>query len=233
MNIDNQSLTSFTSRNIEIRKADKIMRQAMNHYPMVSTSRAKFYDVVKKDDRNLSKCFNLFNKLFNLRMTRMPLPQFQRIERIIGDTKRNRNGNCLEQAYIALAAFLANGYKDLKIGTLNLKTTTRTPLNFSNEKNKLLDHLVLIVNSGKDAELQNLKTYNPKTIIVDPWRGFVDYLPNAIKKYEELFIQGKRDTLKDGKKIKQRINFNQYDTIESVEILSQMSEKKYPEFVVK
>lgn len=67
MNIQHNNNITFTSKNFEIRQADKIMRNLMNEYPVCSTSRVKYYNVIQKDKSLISKTRSMYNKLKTIR----------------------------------------------------------------------------------------------------------------------------------------------------------------------
>ena len=52
-----------------------------------------------------------------------------------------------------------------------------------------VDHIVLIVNAGKNAKLDNPNTFSKKTIIVDPCGGFCVYVSNAFNTYKGIFLR--------------------------------------------
>lgn len=233
MNITNDNNITFTGRNIEIRKADKIMRQAMNLYPTTSTTKAFNYLTVKKDYDNLRKCSKYFNKLFNLREKRKKLKPIHQIHQAIDDVKTTHNGNCLEMAQIMQAAFLANGYKDVKIGKLNIKEKIAYPNKTKKTRHLLIDHVLLIVNSGKKSKINNLKSYNKHSIIVDPWRGFVDYVHSGLTQYDGVFMDGLRNEKNLLGDMKQRFYFKRYDKIHPTDSTCKTFKEKYPEFIIK
>ena len=62
-----QIKTNFTSRNQEIRIADKIMRNLTKEYPTCSSSRVPYMDIVKKKPQLMRKAYNIDDKLFGVR----------------------------------------------------------------------------------------------------------------------------------------------------------------------
>ena len=234
MNIPNQNNSlQFTARNPEIRKADKIMRQAMNLYPATSSSKAHYYNVVKKDSYNERKCLGLYYKLCDLRKNKKNLKPIQVIKQTIKDTAETHNGNCLEMAQIMQAAFLANGYKDIKIGKLRIKEQITRPDKTKKKKEHIVDHVLLIVNAGKKARLNNPKSFDKHAMIVDPWRGFVDYVHNGLTRYDGLFMNGFRDENTFWGKFKQRFFFKRYDRLNPTDKTCEKFAKSNPEFILK
>lgn len=189
MNIQSKTYQpTFTARNPEIRHADKIMRNLMLEYPAFSSSRVKFYDCYQKQRPKV------FEKVlpihWKLHAERNALSQYKGIDLInatLEMVKSERIANCAEYATMARAAFLANGYKDVRLGSLriNYPKDGVSPM-MSSEK---VDHRVLIVNAGKDAKLDDPNTFSKKAIIVDPWGGFCDYVSNAFNTYKGIFLK--------------------------------------------
>ena len=58
-----------------------------------------------------------------------------------------------------------------------------------------VDHIVLIVNAGKNAKLDNPDTFSKRAIIVDPWSGFCDYVSNAFNTYKGIFLKNLKPVL--------------------------------------
>ena len=179
---------TFTARNPEIRHADKIMRNLMLEYPAFSTSRVKFYDCYQKQRPKVSE--KVLPIYWKLHAERNGLSKYNGIDFInttLEMVKRIKNANCAEYATMARTAFLANGYKDVRLGSLriNYPKDGVSPM-MTSEK---VDHRVLIVNAGKDAKLDDPNTFSKKAIIVDPWSGFCDYVSNAFNRYKGIFLK--------------------------------------------
>lgn len=187
MNIQSTQPT-FTARNPDIRQADKIMRNLMQEYPAFSTSRVKYYDSFQKQKpKVLNKVLPIYWKLDAERRELSKFDGITFINKTLEMVKKEKNANCSEYATMARAAFLANGYKDVRLGSLMIhypKGDTQ-PL-VTNQK---ADHRVLIVNAGKNAKFDDPSTFSKKAIIVDPWGGFCDYVSNAFNKYKGIFLR--------------------------------------------
>lgn len=189
MNIQSKTYQpTFTARNPEIRYADKIMRNLMLEYPAFSTSRVKFYDCYQKQKSLMLK--KVMPIHWKLHAERNALSKYKGIDLInatLEMVKSERIANCAEYAKMARAAFLANGYKDVRLGSLriNYPKEGASPM-MTSEK---VDHRVLIVNAGKDAKLDDPNTFSKKAIIVDPWGGFCDYVSNAFNTYKGIFLR--------------------------------------------
>ncbi len=233
MNIENNNKLQFRARNPEIRKADKIMRQAMNLYPTISSTRALNYSVIKKDKNNIEKISNWALKLFNLRASKYKLKPIENLKQTIIDLENTKNGNCLEMAQIMQAAFLANGYKDVKIGKLKIKEQLIHPDNSKMSSIHLVDHVLLIVNAGKNARLNNPKSFNKHAMIVDPWLGFVDYVNKGLTNYDGIFMEGLRNENTLWGSLKQRFLFKRYDKLRPTNKTCEKFQKSNPEFITK
>ena len=209
---NNYNQTNFYARNKEIKIADQIMRQAKNTYPAISTSKGYTYSVVKKNPKNIYKCYKKYWELVKLRKQREELAAVDKIKKILSDTQATHNGNCSEMATISQAAFITNGYKDVKLVKLKLNEEITQGNKITSESYEI-DHIALIINAGEKADLNNPKTFNKKAIIVDPWVGFVDYIHNGLTKYDGIFMDGFRNENNILGKMKQRIVFKQYDPL--------------------
>ena len=189
MNIQSKAYQpTFTARSPEVRYADKIMRNLMLEYPAFSSSRVKFYDCYQKQRPKVFK--KVLPIYWKLHAERNGLSKYQGIDLInatLEMVKRDKNANCAEYATMARAAFLANGYKDVRLGSLriNYPKEGASPMTTSEK----VDHRVLIVNAGKDAKLDDPNTFSKKAIIVDPWGGFCDYVSNAFNTYKGIFLK--------------------------------------------
>lgn len=191
MQIQPKQNQTFTARNSEIRFADKIMRNMMNKYPAISTSRADFYTISKKKPNLLGRAiYYADGKISYYRSLRTALlPRFF-IDRVLEDTQLSGVANCGELAILSKAAFLANGFDNVKIASLQLIEDYGKKLGkVAND----IDHCFLLVNRGKNARLNNVKSIDKHAIIVDPWLGFVDYLHAGLSRYEGLFMKGRKN----------------------------------------
>ena len=79
MQISNKNTINFQSQNIEIKQVYKIMRNAINHYTTISTSKVEYYDSIKK--QNLVKVFKYFKNLVILRQLREPYTSTNLLEK--------------------------------------------------------------------------------------------------------------------------------------------------------
>lgn len=164
------------------------MRNLMLEYPAFSSSRVKFYDCYQKQrPKVFEKVLPIYWKLHAERNALSKYKGIDLINATLEMVKSERIANCAEYATMARAAFLANGYKDVRLGSLriNYPKDGVSPM-MTSEK---VDHRVLIVNAGKNAKLDNPDTFSKRAIIVDPWSGFCDYVSNAFNTYKGIFLK--------------------------------------------
>lgn len=221
---------TFTSRNSEIRHADKIMRNLMLQYPAFSSSRVKYYDIFEKQSALVSKkVLPIFWKLNTERKILSKHDGIKLIDATLKMVKKQKNANCAEFATMARAAFLANGYKDAKLSSLNVRY-------YKNDVNKNLvaieqvDHTILIVNAGENAIFEQPNTFSKKVFIVDPWCGICDYLSNAVNTYRGIFL---RDLTSSRKDTIQKFTFKEQSTMNITQETCNSISNKHPELVVK
>ncbi len=217
---------TFTSRNKEIRFADKIMRNMMNTYPSISTSRADFYQASKKNPKLLEKATYYAEGIISYyRCIRTAILPRCFIDRVIEDTQKSKVANCGELSILSKGAFLANGFDNVKIASLQILE------DFGKEYGKSvtdIDHCFLLVNRGKKARLNNIKSIDKHAIIVDPWLGFVDYLHAGLSRYEGIFMQG----VKNGKYKKQKFILRELPIPKSSSDTCKNFRKNHPELIV-
>lgn len=218
-----QNNVNFTSRKPELRKADKIMRNMMNLYPSQSISKFRFYNVLNNENIDCEKMLTpAIKKIVQIRLNRAEILKKDYLSRTINDIKNYKIANCGELALLAKGAFLANGFKDLKIASIKLKRR-QNPDNF---KLKDLDHCCLLINGGKDADLNHINSFDKHTIIVDPWMGFVDYIQSALNRYSNKFIKSESKTQK------YKLTFSVAEIPESSVDTCEKLKREHPEFIV-
>lgn len=217
---------SFTARNSEIRFADKIMRNMMNKYPTISTSRADFYKISKKKPHVFKRAIYYSDGVISYyRSLRTALlPRFF-LDQVIEDTANSKVANCGELALLSKAAFLANGFNNVKIAYLQIVEDFGKILGKTTND---IDHCFLLVNRGKNARLNNVKSIDKHAIIVDPWLGFVDYLHAGLSRYEGLFMEGR----KNGQYKKQRFILKELQIPKSSADNCKKFKIKHPELIV-
>lgn len=194
---------SFTSRTPVIRDADRVCRTIKTEFNAVSPSmlieRLKYGE---NEDNFLSKFNGKFRDLFfkkdeELRFCR-EFVDFKRGKRyeILNLIKRSKVMNCAENAEAARIAALLNGAKDVNCFAM---------FSYNEKTNKItnLDHLVAVLNYElpeycnfygsyyQRVLKEDLLKLPKKSIVIDPWIGFADYVDNAVTKfkheYQKLF----------------------------------------------
>ena len=144
--------------------------------------------------------------------------------------KEEKNANCAEFATMARGAFLANGYKDVKIGSLRIHFPREDSFLPPLMASKKADHNVLIVNAGKNAKLDDPKTISKKAFIVDPWGGFCDYVANAFNKYKGVFL---RNLPPEEETAPKKFIFAEVKPLKVTSKTCSYMAEKHPELVVK
>ena len=187
--ITQNNKSAFTSRNIEIRKADEIVRRVHKEFPVYSnTSMQRFKTLnntksTKRLYRAITDLITELRSFYNISTDRA------NFFRMLAGIKESRVGNCFEQARLTEAALLMNGYKDVRKFFL-------FAYNPQNGMVKDLDHTLvginiklppyyLIRNVNNDfVSPESLILPNNKSIIVDRWAGIADDSRTALTKYK-------------------------------------------------
>ena len=157
---------NFNSRNITIREADNLAREVKKMFPSVSYSKLLKFDNYKllKKSSDVQPLRNIKNKILILReyLTDMSkCNQTKDIDYLIvlpDLVKKHKVANCGELSNIT---FLIAKCRDIKNCSLRL---------LADKFGIDMDHSVVYVN-------------DKKPYIIDPWLGFADYVPEAIKRY--------------------------------------------------
>ena len=158
-----QNNINFTARNPQIRFADDIARKVNKEFPRFSSTRMESLSISNLFVNELEEQYckiNKMRKFKNAYKTKSTL--VEKAKSLFSIIKFTQLGNCAESAELAFMFAKINGIKDCAIAGLY------------NPKGKDYDHAVLLV---KDK----------KPYVIDPWLGFADYVPNAIKRYQGEF----------------------------------------------
>ncbi len=190
--------TPFGARNKRIRKADDIQRNAKLVFPIVSTT---YHDVFyiscsnknsknykraskisndinkklekKRKNNDIKKCFAIIKKSF-FKKAQHPLM----VE--LDSLKKTKLGNCGENAFLAYATLLANGYFNSDLVELFYSVKLEDPATKGGVKvNRDLDHSFVITDMNSKDEKQE--------IIVDPWLGFAGSKTDAAERFSILW----------------------------------------------
>ena len=166
MNIGVQNNSTFSSRNPNIRFADNLVRKVNTEYPRISGTKVECFN-------NSEKFENVLGTICDkLEVIRCNIEKYHckktskknKIKKILFLIKNLKVGNCNESSLLSLVAAKINGIENCSLAYLV------SPKGFD------YDHSIVLVN-------------DKKPYIIDAWLGFVDYVPNAIKKYQkELFF---------------------------------------------
>lgn len=165
MNIQQLSQINFQSRSKTIRFADNMARKVNTDFPHISSSKVTcfknyemFPDLVLSLVEKTRFCMRFMkDELYD---NAVSIADF--VKAFIEPVKQYKIGNCGDCAHIAAIIAKVNNIKNcgiVHIGTMNGKD---------------LDHAIVFVNEKVPY-------------IIDPWLGFADYVPNALKRYEKEF----------------------------------------------
>lgn len=187
INPQNKNRIAFQSRNAEIRFADDILRRINNEFPRISTSR--HYDTIgdinklsKEQADYLKTKTDFILKLRNLRPNEYAKP-LDFYNHLFQSIKLFKLGNCSESAFLGKIGLAINNIKSTKVALYGHSKK------FGSIR---LDHSIDIANFNPNAKWTDPKTYGKNAYSFDLWDGFVDYLPNALKRYEADYANDKR-----------------------------------------
>ena len=175
----------------QIRYFERIMRNANAHYPRISPYRIQMLNdnLPEKHEAWLDR---VAEKLDMHRLSARFKTLKDVIKSYVFNLKRERIGNCGESAALSVAALLANGHNDYRIGRLLIEATAR-----SLETEQKLDcmvfdttHEFVILNLAENANPANPKTYGKNVIIMDAWNGFCANLNESFKNFFDIFMNG-------------------------------------------
>ncbi len=172
---------NFKSRNIEVKKADNLMRKIHNEFPVYSNTALNRFKTRRKTANSRKIQYTIGELVVSLRnFYDRAISEQSSFFRMVTGMKKGRIGNCYEQACLTNAILKANGYENVK--------------NFSiyayNNKTKEvidLDHVVTLINfkyldKNKIPKVDLCKPNN-EAIIVDTWAGFTGFAKDSLSKY--------------------------------------------------
>lgn len=179
--------TAFKARNAEIRFADDVMRRVNNEFLKLSPTRiySNLSDPKKIQLKHQNAIRNSSQLVENLRGAR-PMAHVDSsgyLRHLIWGVNKYKLGNCGESGSLAKLGLEINEIKSTKVSLWGYNGK-----NISTN----LDHCFVIVNLDKNADLSDIRTYGKKAYVVDLWGGFVDYVPNAFKRFEAEYANDKR-----------------------------------------
>lgn len=164
MKIQSNSSIYFRAKNPEIRFADDIVRKVNKEFPRISHSFVADFKHANEFTRLTCQLSGEINYLRS--KTRRYFSQFdkeKKLKAIVDPIREMQRGNCAEAAFLSIICAKINGLKDVKFASLF------SPSGYE------YDHAVILANKDK------------KPYVLDAWLGFADYLPNAVKKWQNEF----------------------------------------------
>ena len=185
MKIPSINTPNFTSRAKIVRELDDINRRFVNSFADIP-SPSKIItrmDVFKGKETKQSlptglerACRKYVDKLRVMRADLDETPDPKEILRIV---QKHKVANCGELTDILVAELKEKGYKTEKVNLVvrSLGATRR----FAK------DHCFILVNPKKKFDFYNPSTWGSKSVVVDPWLGFVSRKDEAISKYTSFF----------------------------------------------
>ncbi|MCD8378217.1 MAG: hypothetical protein LUB59_05460, partial [Candidatus Gastranaerophilales bacterium] len=189
-----------------------------------------YYDIIQKKPQYRMKIMPLYWRLCDARNEVSKYENRELLEATLNSTKEEKNANCCEFSRMAKAAFIANGFKDVRTGSLRRMTKPNEHESFEVFRDsEKCDHRVLIVNAGKNADLKNLSTLSKHAMIVDPWCGAADYVSNVLTKFKGIFL---RDIDNQEKSAACKFLFEEKDKFSPNDKTCKYFADKFPELVV-
>lgn len=186
------STTNFTSRNIDIRRADDIMRHANKVMPAFNPNYAsENWRIFKKSPLKKFYFEEKFKKL-TLAMRRQYHSYSEQHPNFYIDlfdkVKSKKISNCDEKAFITLGTLFANGYDNaMKIG-LEMEIGAYDKVSGKRVATKIIpiDHTTVLstMNNPNRTEIE-------KTIVIDGWLNKAMTVPEAKKEYERFVSKRK------------------------------------------
>ena len=161
MNIDFRNNNTFTSRNATIRYADDLARRVNKKYPRLSASKmetlgfAKYYQPTI--ERLWDKNHEMRDIVENIINSKKPIKE--KLMKILYCIQNRKVGNCGESALLTYITAKLNKIDNCKFACL-------------------------ISGNGFDLDHSVILVEDKKPYVIDAWLGFADYIPNAIKKYQ-------------------------------------------------
>lgn len=185
MKISSINSPNFCSKAKIIRQLDDINRQFIKKFddiPSPSKIMAKIDIYHNKDSkkyiplewRNVCKKY-----IEKLKIMRADLDDATNHEEILRIVQKHKVANCGELTDILQAELRQKGYKTEKVNLI-IRSLSAT-------KRQAKDHCFILVNPKKKIDFYNPSTWGSKSIVVDPWLGFVSRKDDAISKYTSFY----------------------------------------------
>lgn len=195
MQISNSTI-NFTSRNIDIRRADDIVRHvnkiapcfnptyAFENWEVLNPSKGKGFIGRTKFFVKFEKIISKMREEYGAESAKKPTFYFD----LFDSVKNRKIGNCYEKAYLALGALFANGYKNaMKVG-LEMEVGAYDKITGK----KVLAKTIPIDHTTVLSTMNNANRYDiDKTIVLDGWFNKAMTVSEAKKEYEK-FVPKRR-----------------------------------------
>lgn len=183
----------FTSRNKTIRDLDKICRLIDKEFPAISSTKVSEFESAKKDIKFQKYTHYLYKNIQNLvrdpawKLYNEKSPELFYIKLVEG-IKDFRLANCGDFSKICKLICNINGIKS--------KKAEMTLIDSNGYLKGNIDHAIQIISLDGEVPFFERLGKLHKTIIMDPWLGFVDYAPNfeiKLKSEYNKFFQVPKD----------------------------------------
>lgn len=222
----------------DIRKMDKLMRQANNEYPRISPYRVNMRAEKKHLPQHFIDWINRIGQIVDEERARTDvLPFWDIIKQSTKATKQNRLGDCAESSSIIMSSLLANGYKDGKIARLLFEAEAKDLTTDKVVGRKLIDttHEFVVRNLDSSYDVEQPKTYGKNLIVIDAWEGFCNNFQEAVKKYYDSFLGGMREWINEeaNLKITYKPRFHFCDFAQATEDEVKIFKTEFPELILK
>lgn len=216
-------MISFEGRNHILKQPDLIARKAHSVYPHFSTTKIQCtchndYSKVNIVDKAIKNLVITLNSMRNERIcatSELPL--------IIEGLKKQKVGNCHEEARLAEVIGRINGQKNIYSGRIFFGSP--------DSKEKPLDHVIAFITTKKVEPKSMLSLKNKEGIIIDPWLGIADFAGTYFGKlktiFKPMFERLPNKTSEIGFRIEP--NFDEFFGEGSTDKLKQ----KFPELIIK
>lgn len=218
--------TTFTSRNKTIRDLDKICRLIEKEFPAISSTKVSEFETVKKDIKFQKYTQYLYRNIQNLirdpawKLYNEKSPELFYIKLIEG-IKDFSLANCGDFSKICKLICNING--------INSKKGEMTLIDSKGYLKGNIDHAIQIISlDGEFPFFERLGKLH-KTIIMDPWLGFVDYAPNfeiKLKSEYNKYFQIPKD-------YNVALNCSDFGEPEITPQARNILKNKFPQFIIK
>ena len=170
MKINNFS-SNFRARSPRIRKADKIVRNVNNNFPMFSNTYAgRRWVLFNSGPENFYRYYDKLEEVRkNIVQMRAYVDELSKDDKYIlglfDIIKNKKSGNCDEGSWITLGALCANGFiasQRASVG-IEIKVIDKRAGNVVHRYLDGYDHTMLLASMGKD--IKKIEEY----VVIDPW----------------------------------------------------------------